>query len=144
MESHTCIQNRIYPTMSAYFIYCIKGICINFNFLKSPVTLILCRVGVNRQVHVWRVSSSTSSSPLVPWSYVEWRLIFFNNYNSLLAQLTPNIGSKATNKQKMNQTHTQTTIIIHKQTKRLFHNITNVIKLIDKYRFEGCPLRRPR
>jgi hypothetical protein len=51
--------------------------------------------------------------------------------NSLLAQLTPKIGSKATNKQKMDQTHTQTTIIIHKQTKRLFHNITNVIK---------CPL----
>ena len=33
---------------------------------------------------------------------------------SLLAQLTPNIGSKATNKQKMNQTYTQTTIIIYK------------------------------
>ena len=48
--------------------------------------------------------------------------------NSLLAQLTPNIGSKATNKQKMDQMHTQTTIIIHKQTKRLFHNIINVIK----------------
>jgi heme exporter protein D len=30
-----------------------------------------------------------------------------------------------------NNYHTQTTIIIHKQTKRLFHNITNVIK---------CPL----
>jgi len=26
----------------------------------------------------------------------------------------------------MNQTHTQTTISIHKQTKRLYHNITNV------------------
>jgi hypothetical protein len=31
----------------------------------------------------------------------------------------------------MDQTHTQTTIIIHKQTKNMFHNITNVIK---------CPL----
>jgi hypothetical protein len=27
----------------------------------------------------------------------------------------------------MDQTHTQITIIIHKQTKNLFHNITNVI-----------------
>ena len=30
-----------------------------------------------------------------------------NNNNSLLAQLTPNIGSKATYKQKMDQTHSQ-------------------------------------
>ena len=34
-----------------------------------------------------------------------------------MAQLTPNIESKATNKQNMDQTHTHTTIIIHKQTK---------------------------
>jgi hypothetical protein len=53
-------------------------------------------------------------------------------YNSLLAQPTPNIGSKATNKQKMDQTHTQTTII-HKQTKNLFHNITNVIIICIQY-----------
>jgi hypothetical protein len=41
-------------------------------------------------------------------------------YNSLLAQRTHNIGSKATKKQKMDQTHTQKTIIIHKQTKSCF------------------------
>ena len=51
----------------------------------------------------------------IPWVGVfKYQL----QYNSLLAQLTPNIGSKATNKQKMDQTHTQTTIIIHKQTKK--------------------------
>jgi hypothetical protein len=55
--------------------------------------------------------------------YIHEKILIIN-YNSLLAQLTPNIGSKATSKQKINQTHTQTTIIIHKQTKRLFHNIT--------------------
>ena len=45
-------------------------------------------------------------------------VVYRGGYFSLLAQLTPNIGSKATNKQKMDQTHIQTTIIIHKQTKK--------------------------
>ena len=57
-------------------------------------------------------------------------VVYRGGYFSLLAQLTPNIGSKATNKQKMDQPHIQTTIIIHKQTKRLFHNIRNVIPVM--------------
>jgi hypothetical protein len=38
-----------------------------------------------------------------------------NNNNSLLAQLTPNIGSKATNKQKMEHIHKQQLSYTNKQ-----------------------------
>ena len=58
---------------------------------------------------------------------------------SLLAQLTPNIGSKVTNKQKMYKTDTQTnnyhtqTNNYHTQTNKTavsqYNNITNVINL---------------
>jgi hypothetical protein len=51
-----------------------------------------------------------------------------------LAQLTPNIESKATNKQNMDQKHTHTTIVIHKQTKRLFPlNVLRVLLLFFLY-----------
>ena len=46
--------------------------------------------------------------------------------NYLLAQLTSNIGSKATHKHKMDQTHIQTTIIIHKKAVSQYNKCNQV------------------
>jgi hypothetical protein len=77
--------------------------------------------------------SSYLSIPLKQWASTP----LYIKYNSLLTQLT---GSKVTNKQQMDQTHTQTTIIMHKQAQRLFHNTTNVIRCPLSYSFKTMGL----
>ena len=53
-----------------------------------------------------------------------------------MAQLTPNIESKATNKQNMDQTHTHTTIVILIHTQQLSNTYTQ--QLSNTYTHNNC------
>jgi hypothetical protein len=121
-------------------IYCVSAIItveITFVILWNSLFVCLCMIIVVG-VCAWSnfcffLIYTNRYNPVTPhwhWLCTGQSSLKIQNIFFLLVQLTPNIRSKATNN-KMDQTHTPTTIIIHKQTKRLFHNITNVIK---------CPL----
>jgi hypothetical protein len=82
---------------------------------RCPVTtkclmrsIVVCMLQIKTRCHCFSVARQCSLRVVAVSLYITF------NYNSLLARLTPSIGSKTTNRHQMNQTHTQTTIIIHK------------------------------